>query len=61
MTLIDDLEKRKKVLQQRIHTLQNWPGKLQKVDRQELDRCTQALAGVTKHLEKMRVETDGVQ
>jgi hypothetical protein len=54
MNLIADLEKRKRVLQQRIHTLQNWKGKLQRSDRHELERNVRALEDIEKTLGKLK-------
>jgi len=54
MTLIADLEKRKKFLQQRIHSLQNWKGKLQRADRHELERNVRALEDIEKTLGKLK-------
>ena len=55
MSLIDDLLKRREVLQQRIHTMQNWPGRLHRKDREELERNIKALKGLNEAIDKLTI------
>jgi hypothetical protein len=59
MTLIEKMEKDKRVLQRRIHTLQNWKGRLHRLDREELIRDIRALEDIEKTLGKLKATEVG--
>ena len=54
MTLIEKLEKRKRGLEQRNHTLQNWRGRLHPIDQAELARNTEEIERITEALSKLK-------